>query len=94
MHKRAAILGLSLALMLAVPASARAETDVAFYASATFDVLILRPLGVAASVVGAGLFVPAAIVTAPNGLDSIQETWRLFVVTPAEHVYTRPIGDW
>jgi len=94
MHKRAAILVLSLALLLVAPASAQAETDAAFYASATFDVLILRPLGVVASVIGAGLFIPSALITAPNGLDSVEEAWRMFVITPAEHVYMRPIGDW
>ena len=94
MNKRAAILTLALALMFAAPASARAQSDAAFYASATFDVLVLRPLGFAASLVGAALFIPAALITAPNGLDSIEETWRMFVVTPSEHVYMRPIGDW
>ena len=93
MHKRVAILALSLALMLAAPAVARAESDVAFYVSATFDVVILRPLGFAASVIGAGLFIPAALLTAPNGRDGIEEAWRVFVVIPAEHVYMRPIGD-
>ena len=93
MHKRAAILALSLALLLAAPVPARAAPDVAFYAAATFDVVILRPLGVVSTLIGAALFIPATVVTAPNGIDSIQEAWRLFVVAPAERVYTRPIGD-
>ena len=76
------------------PETVRAEADGAFYGAAVFDVVILRPLGFAASLVGAALFIPAALVTAPGGLNSIEEAWEQFVITPAEHVYTRPLGEW
>ena len=92
MRRHAAILALAVALL--APGAARAESGAAFYAGAVFDVVILRPLGFAASLVGAALFVPAALVTAPGGLDSIEEAWEQFVITPAEHVYTRPLGEW
>ncbi len=92
MRKHAAILTLAVALL--APGAASAEADAAFYGAAVFDVVILRPLGFAASLVGAALFIPAALVTAPNGLDSIEQVWEQFVITPAEHVYTRPLGDW
>ena len=91
MRRHSAILVLAVALL--APVSAQAETDLAFYAGAAFDVAVLRPLGLLTTVVGAGLFVPAALLTAPNGLDGIQEAWRNFVVEPAESVYKRPLGD-
>ncbi len=84
---------LVLAAALLSPLAARAETDLATYAGAAFDMVVLRPLGLVTTVIGAGLFIPAALVTAPNGLDGIGEAWRLFVVTPAESVYKRPLGD-
>ncbi len=92
MRKNAAILALAVALL--APGAARAEADAAFYAGAVFDVVILRPLGFVASLVGAAMFVPVALVTAPNGLDSIEQAWELFVIGPAEFVYTRPLGEW
>ena len=92
MRKHAAILALAVALL--APGAARAETDVTFYAEAAFDIVILRPIGFVASLIGAALFVPVALVTAPNGLDSVEQAWEQFVITPAEHVYTRPLGEW
>ena len=68
-------------------------TSVQRVANGTFDVLILRPTGLAALVVGFGLFVPAAIVTSPGGKSSIGEVWNFFVVNPAEYAVMRPLGD-
>ena len=92
MRRHAAILALAVALL--APGAARAEADAAFYAEAAFDIVILRPLGFAASLAGAALFIPAALLSAPGGLDSIEQVWEHFVITPAEHVYTRPLGEW
>lgn len=92
MRRHSAILVLAVALL--APASARAETDLTFYAGAAFDLTVLRPLGLVTTAVGVGLFVPAALVTAPNGWDSIQEAWRRFVTEPAQNVYVRPLGEW
>ncbi len=89
MRRHAAILALAVALL--APGAARAEADPAEIA---FDIVVLRPLGFAASLVGAALFVPTALVASPGGLDSIEQVWEQFVITPAEHVYTRPLGEW
>jgi len=74
--------------------SAWAESDWAFYGSASFDAVVLRPLGFMASLVGAGLFVPAALISVADGRDSLREAWRIFVVEPGKLVYTRPLGQW
>ena len=43
--------------------------------------------------VGAVLFVPAALLTAPNGLDSVKMALEFFVTEPANSVFQRPLGD-
>jgi hypothetical protein len=62
-------------------------------AVAGFDVVILRPLGLAALAVGTVAFIPVAVLTAPDGLDSLQAALEIFVTTPAEWVFKRPLGD-
>jgi hypothetical protein len=57
------------------------------------DLVIVRPLGLVATVVGAVLFVPVAVVSAPNGRDGLQHAWEVFVGVPAGHVFRRPLGD-
>lgn len=70
-----------------VPAPARN------YPAEVFDVVIVRPIGLAAAAVGAALFVPTAIVTAPSGLDSIQQALDHFVIVPGKFVFQRPLGE-
>ena len=62
-------------------------------ANATFDVLILRPTGLAVLLVGVGLFVPATILGSPGGKTPIREAWDRFVVQPADYAFKRPVGD-
>ena len=57
-----------------------------------FDVVLLRPLGFVALVVGVGAFIPATIITAPNGLDSVQSAMEIFVIEPGKAVFQRPLG--
>jgi hypothetical protein len=58
-----------------------------------FDVLILRPLGLVTMAVGAGAFVPAALIASPMGRDGIEPALSIFVTDPAKHVFQRPLGD-
>jgi hypothetical protein len=62
-------------------------------AKASFDVLVLRPLGLIALAVGAGAFVPAAVISAPMGWGGIKPALERFVVEPAKHEFQRPLGD-
>ena len=62
-------------------------------AVAAFDVVVVRPLAATALPIGCALFVPAAILTAPNGLDSMKEAAEFFVIGPARYVFTRPLGE-
>jgi hypothetical protein len=63
------------------------------YAAIGFDAVILRPLGTVAVLVGAVAFIPAALITAPNGRDSIETAWKSFVADPARDAFQRPLGD-
>lgn len=84
-------------LLLSAQAQAQSEGDVSptasDYAAQAFDVVVLRPLGLAAVIIGAGLFVPAAIVTAPGGRDAVQEAWEVFIQAPARFAFRRPLGE-
>lgn len=87
------ILAASIAMAGLLPAQAAAQWRGARALEVTFDVLVLRPVAVAKSAVGAGLFVPAALLASPGGRDPILEAWDVFVAQPAESAYTRPLGE-
>lgn len=57
------------------------------------DVLFMRPLGLVAAAVGAVLFVPVALISAPQGKDGLDEAFELFVTVPADAVFRRPLGE-
>ncbi len=77
------------------PESARAEArhPRPNHALMAFDLLILRPLGLVAAAVGAVLFLPAALITAPMGRDSIQAAKETFITVPSNDVFKRPLGE-
>ena len=58
-----------------------------------FDLLIVRPLGFVAAAVGLVLFLPAALITAPMGRDSIQAAKETFITVPSNAVFKRPLGE-
>ena len=57
------------------------------------DLMVIRPLAGVTLAAGAVLFVPAAIMTAPNGWESIKEAYQRFVGEPGEYFATRPLGE-
>lgn len=84
--------------LLATPALATddAETDkgtAVEILDGTFDILVLRTSGFLALAVGSVLFAGGAILTSPGGMPQIREALDLFVLTPSEYVFERPIGD-
>jgi hypothetical protein len=94
---RAAVMTLIAGLLLPANADALAQEQVEPPSPnpivAGADLVILRPLGLVAMAAGAVLFVPAALLTAPNGLDSVQMALEFFVTEPAKNVFQRPLGD-
>lgn len=55
------------------------------------DVLVLRPLGAAATVGGFGCFLITAPMMAPSGEH--MTAWDVFVLGPADYTFQRPLGD-
>ncbi|HEY8153577.1 MAG TPA: hypothetical protein VII72_05555 [Myxococcota bacterium] len=89
----------TLVACLWMPAGARAQAQIPIEAprppiwAMVLDVVILRPLGLAVLPVGVAAFIPAALLTAPGGLDKVQEALELFVTAPANYVFQRPLGE-
>lgn len=54
------------------------------------DVVFLRPLGIAATVVGSAVFVAGLIFTIPT--RSVDTAAQRLVVDPAKYTFVRPVG--
>lgn len=63
------------------------EADIAF------DLLFIRPAAGVTAAAGVVLFVPAVILTSPNGWDSMTEAYERFVREPGEYFVSRPLGE-
>ena len=92
--RRAALIALSIAL-LATPAAAvppPEENGLLRFARSSFDVLLLRPLAAAATVVGGVMFV----VTHPisYALKQHDRAKQDLVMTPYRDTFERPLGEW
>ncbi len=57
-----------------------------------FDLLIVRPLGLVATVAGVGLFVVNLPLSLVQGEPPIEPA-RKFIVEPARFTFERPLGD-
>lgn len=55
------------------------------------DAVVVRPLGVAATLLGTALTVVALPFTIPSG--SVESSAREWIVRPAEYTFRRPLGD-
>jgi len=57
------------------------------------DLMIMRPFLFATTLVGAAVFVPAAVMASPSGAEGIREAWETFVVPSYESTFKRPLGE-
>lgn len=55
------------------------------------DVVVMRPLGLAATVVGTVLTIVALPFTIPSG--SVESSARELILRPADYTFNRPLGD-
>jgi len=55
------------------------------------DALLVRPMGIVATVAGTAAFVLALPFTLPSG--TAEQAARTLVVEPAEYTFRRPLGD-
>lgn len=96
-HASACALGCALLLTASLAAAQPAARDVEPMdpetrgLAAVADVLLARPLGLVATVVGTALFVAALPFEALSG--DLQEPARVLVVEPARFTFTRPVGQ-
>lgn len=70
------------------------ETDPGFV---ILDVLLYRPAGLVATVIGAGAFIGLSPLTAfasiPEPHDAFVKTGKILILSPAAYTFIRPIGD-
>ena len=87
-----ALLAAALGLM---PVSVLAQQDDTVSGDKTTDMvvdaLVMRPLGLAATVVGTVLTVVALPFTIPSG--SVETSARQLILRPADYTFKRPLGD-
>lgn len=57
------------------------------------DLLVIRPLAGVTLAAGAVLFIPAAVLSSPNGMEGIRDAYERFVGEPAEYFGSRPLGE-
>ncbi len=101
-RKKQAIMGLAILLNLSMGLlSGRAVAAADLYgeqnsepsaAAMTVDVLAVRPLGIAATLLGTGLFIVSLPFSALGG--NVDEVAENLVVEPARFTFTRPLGEY
>ena len=92
--RRAALIAVSIAL-LATPAGAvppPEESGLTRFARSSFDAVLLRPMGAAATVVGGVLFGVTYPIT--YGLKKQDHARKDLVMTPYRETFQRPLGEW
>jgi hypothetical protein len=89
----------TLAVGLLLPGSGYAEATEStssgwqHYSLATLDALVVRPLGIVATVVGAVFVVPVAVFTWPTGRATIDRAVERFFMVQARSTFERPLGE-
>jgi len=73
-------------IMTSIPAFGN---DQAF--DATMDILLVRPVSLAATVVGTAIFIVSLPFSIPS--QSVGVTARTLVAEPFNYTFTRPVGD-
>ena len=88
-----AALTLLCALAFALPAQAEEGRDPASPSAGdiTFDLILMRPLGVLETTVGLAIFAIAAPLAAPGG--GVHDVWDRFVGVPYDDTFARPLGE-
>jgi hypothetical protein len=87
MKKKLIALLVAFALITSAAPALAAPTDT----DVIFDVLISRPCGFAAIVLGSALFIVSLPVAIPS--SSVKTVGRRLVMDPIEFTFIRPVGD-
>lgn len=88
MKKTAMIAFVAVSVLISASGPVRAyDRDIEIVA----DVFVVRPIGLAATVIGAAAFIVALPFSIPS--RSVHETGRVLVAEPFRYTFARPIGD-
>lgn len=83
-----------LILMSAAPSMAEFEGSKAESVIAKgIDIALVRPLSAARVVVGAILFLPASLMSAPSGQEGFSGAYDIFLAEPVEYAFRRELGE-
>lgn len=88
--KKRIVLLLAFSIFAAATPTTRAWDDGSFEAVAA-DVVVVRPFGLVATLLGSALFVVSLPIAAIS--QSTTETADALVLTPARMTFTRPLGE-
>ncbi len=79
---------------VATPAAADWQTSRGADVTASIvDLTIVRPLATIKVIIGALMFPPAALFSAPMGMEGIQGAYETLIEIPAEYAFKRDIGE-
>jgi hypothetical protein len=85
------VLILFCALLLETSTRAAGAFEDGSFEAAAADVLVVRPLGFVATILGSALFVVSLPIAAVS--DSVSDTAEALVLTPGRMTFTRPVGE-
>ena len=89
-----AVVTAAMILSLATPAAAfdRETTDLSNSVPMMFDILLMRPIGLAMTVAGVVFYFPVALMTLVTRPSDIAKPLGPLVVTPGRFTFVDPIG--
>lgn len=87
---------LSLVIFVAVSApspalASESGNEIGDDVSIILDLVVLRPMGLVATVAGVVIFVPSLLISVPTG--SVRKTFNALVATPAVYTFWRTLGE-
>jgi hypothetical protein len=91
--RKAALIVATLTLMLCQPALAQHREPVTGDRSSDMavDLILVRPLGIVATVLGTACFIVALPFTVPTG--GVEDAAREWIGAPLEYTFDRPLGN-
>ena len=92
-HRQRVSIGLILAILLSISTTQAAEDSVTGDKGSdmVLDLVITRPFGIVASVVGTAAFIVALPFTIPSG--SVKDAADNLVKRPLQYTFDRPLGE-
>ncbi|MEM7411807.1 MAG: hypothetical protein AAF430_16370 [Myxococcota bacterium] len=84
---QAVLVALFLLVATATPSTARAAEA----GPVIYDLVLIRPVTAAHTLLGLVMFVPAGLLSLPSG--GVKDAWATFVYAPSIDAFQRPLGE-